>query len=415
MCLLVMPFMAHVWISKIHCNTHIPRALIRAMIVIYIILTKMEILYITIMAFVRTLAVWSSTKRQVKMFTAVALTVGIAIYSTAMTTLLLGSLLGGMMDNRLGTVLVNVYNYVHFLAPVVLTIACYFSMMFVVRRNKRRLTSTLRNASRGQVMDQATRAMLPVFISNLFFVLPHSTYHVLPLDFDTLTYIIVTSVNEVGEQFRHSRVPPSIPPPSVSSSGTQARAPPSIPPSAVPALKGASLHPSSLRQQFRHSRAPPSIPPPSVSSSGTQARVPPSIPPSAVPALKGASLHLSSLRQQFRHSRAPPSIPPPSVSSSGTQSRAPPSIPPSAVPALKGGLPPSLLPPSAVPALKGASLHPSSLLSSSGAQARAPPSIPPSAVPALKGASLLPPSAVPALKGVSLHPSSLRQQFRHSS
>ncbi|KAG0715196.1 hypothetical protein GWK47_012495 [Chionoecetes opilio] len=198
MCLLVMPFMAHVGISKIHCNTHIPRALISAMILIYIILMKMEILYITIMAFVRnyhvTLAVWSSTKRQVKMFTAVALTVGIAIYSTAMATLLLGSVWWGMIDNRLGIVLVNVYNYIHFLAPVVLTIACYFSMMFVIKRNKRRLTSTLPNASRGQFMDQATRAMLAVFISNLVFVLPHSIYHVLPLDSDTFTYIIVHTV-----------------------------------------------------------------------------------------------------------------------------------------------------------------------------------------------------------------------------
>ncbi|KAG0713595.1 hypothetical protein GWK47_015872 [Chionoecetes opilio] len=153
MCLLVMPFMAHVGISKIHCNTHIPRALIWAMIAIYIILTKMEILYIAILAFVRnyhvTLAVWSYTRRQVKMFTAVALTVGIAIYSTAMTT---------------------------------------------IRRNKRRLTSTLPNASRGQVMDQATRAMLAVFISNLVFVLPHSIYHVLPLDFDTFTYLIVHTI-----------------------------------------------------------------------------------------------------------------------------------------------------------------------------------------------------------------------------
>ena len=53
MCLLVMPFMAHAGVSKVRCDGQIHKIAIRVVITLYIILTEIELLYITLMALLR--------------------------------------------------------------------------------------------------------------------------------------------------------------------------------------------------------------------------------------------------------------------------------------------------------------------------------------------------------------------------
>lgn len=63
-----------------------------------------------------------------------------------------------------------------------------------VWRNKRRLAASQHvatDAGQQVVMDQATRAMLAVFVSNLLFCLPHSIYHTLSQNFGVVSYVIV--------------------------------------------------------------------------------------------------------------------------------------------------------------------------------------------------------------------------------
>lgn len=122
------------------------------------------------------------------------------------------------MSGYTGFVLSQIYNSIHFLAPVVFTMACYLSMILAVRvwlscshdalnlhqflfskdvtkssqvrRNQHRLAATPDTAATVQVMDQATRAILAVFISNMLLGLPHSIYHLLPRnDNSALSYI----------------------------------------------------------------------------------------------------------------------------------------------------------------------------------------------------------------------------------
>lgn len=51
--------------------------------------------------------------------------------------------------------------------------------MSQLQRNKRRLAASQCQAREVTVMDQATRAMLAVFISNLIFGIPHSVHHLM--------------------------------------------------------------------------------------------------------------------------------------------------------------------------------------------------------------------------------------------
>lgn len=93
------------------------------------------------------------------------------------------------------------YNIILFLSESrVFTIANVqtpFIYIFQVWRNKRRMAASQHVATvvgQQKVMDQATRAMLAVFVSNLLFCLPHSVYHILPQDFRIFSYVIVHCV-----------------------------------------------------------------------------------------------------------------------------------------------------------------------------------------------------------------------------
>ena len=68
----------------------------------------------------------------------------------------------------------------------------YFHNLFQVRRNRQRLAVIPDSGAAGtHVMDQATRAMLAVFLSNLALSLPHSIYHILPNDYHVFNYVIM--------------------------------------------------------------------------------------------------------------------------------------------------------------------------------------------------------------------------------
>ncbi|XP_045118285.1 G-protein coupled receptor 35-like [Portunus trituberculatus] len=186
MCVLVMPFMAYVGLSKVRCSVYLPTPLTEGMVLLYIVLTEMELLFIVVMAFLRTVAVWSPQRHQVKLRTSLALVAGVALYATVTTLVVFWR--GINIVTKLSA---RIYNCLNFLAPVVLTLACYLSMIVAVRYNKSRVASSNHAALTGKVMDQATRAMLAVFISNLLLGLPHSIYHILPVDFSIIPYVIV--------------------------------------------------------------------------------------------------------------------------------------------------------------------------------------------------------------------------------
>ncbi|XP_063840753.1 uncharacterized protein LOC135089242 isoform X2 [Scylla paramamosain] len=141
--------------------------------IIGVILTMMELLYIFVIAFLRTMAVWSTQRHQVKLRTSMALVVGVALYVIAIGGVAVAVSSFHVEDIFISEIVIRIILVLQIFLPVVLTLACYSSMIFVVIRNKRRLAATQDTAATGKVMDQATRALLSVFISNLLFIVPH--------------------------------------------------------------------------------------------------------------------------------------------------------------------------------------------------------------------------------------------------
>ncbi|XP_045118286.1 rhodopsin-like isoform X1 [Portunus trituberculatus] len=186
-----MPFMAHVAMSKLWCGLQVNMWLIQGFLFVYVILTEMELFFILVMAFLRTIAVWSPQRHQVKQRTSLALVMGVALYSIAITSALMVPYWVDIVDESTAIIIARVLSVTHYFLPVLLTLACYSSMIFVIRRNKCRLAATPDTAETGQVMDQATRAMLAVFISNLLFGLPHSIYHILSYPGHVVPYVSI--------------------------------------------------------------------------------------------------------------------------------------------------------------------------------------------------------------------------------
>ncbi|MPC62132.1 hypothetical protein E2C01_056215 [Portunus trituberculatus] len=138
-------------------------------------LTPMEFLYILVVAFLRTVAVWSPQRHQVKLRTSVTLVVNVPVWNTVCSMVIASS--GNILHIQSK---VKILHTLFLFLPVVLTLACYFSMIVVIRRNKRRVAATQDTAVTGKVMDQATRAMLALFITNLILILPFSIRFLLP-------------------------------------------------------------------------------------------------------------------------------------------------------------------------------------------------------------------------------------------
>ncbi|KAG0699538.1 hypothetical protein GWK47_025785 [Chionoecetes opilio] len=63
--------------------------------------------------------------------------------------------------------------------PVIITAVAYSVIIVIIQRNKRRLAGSQPQEQEATTMDQATRAMLALFISNLLFGLPHSIFRLL--------------------------------------------------------------------------------------------------------------------------------------------------------------------------------------------------------------------------------------------
>lgn len=61
-----------------------------------------------------------------------------------------------------------------------------------MRYNNRNL-ATVHHTTTTKVLDNATRAMLAVFISYLLLVLPHSIYHTLPFEYKVIAFVIMHS------------------------------------------------------------------------------------------------------------------------------------------------------------------------------------------------------------------------------
>ncbi|MPC08071.1 hypothetical protein E2C01_000644 [Portunus trituberculatus] len=196
MCVVVMPFMAHLSLAKLWCDREVPRTLLHIVILSYIVLTMMELFYIFVMALLRTLAVWSPMRGQIEVRAAVAVTLGIAFYNISITLLVAAHFWKTIIPRPTRYIILKVYNALHFVLPVLLTLACYLSTIFAVRRNTRRLAAftTRATVTSGKMMDQATRAMMAVFISNLVLGLPHSIYHIVPYDHRVFSYVIMHSI-----------------------------------------------------------------------------------------------------------------------------------------------------------------------------------------------------------------------------
>ncbi|XP_050700685.1 uncharacterized protein LOC126987607 [Eriocheir sinensis] len=182
-CLVELPFMAHVFLADLRCDEEVPKTVEDGVIITCVIINNMELFYISIMALLRARAVWAPGRGPVKLRTAVALVVGVGLYSLFMLMVIHVTIWTQDLHIRSDNVLEIAYCVVHYFLPVLLTLVCYLSTIVAVRRNQRNLPSGQPTAA----VDEVTRAMLAVFLSNLVSVLPFSIYAILPLDTDILT------------------------------------------------------------------------------------------------------------------------------------------------------------------------------------------------------------------------------------
>ncbi|XP_050700393.1 uncharacterized protein LOC126987464 [Eriocheir sinensis] len=142
----------------------------------------------------RARAVWAPLGGPVRLRTAVAVVVGVGLYNLSMTMVEAAVFLTQVIPSRAKYALLTAYNVVHYFLPVLLTLACYLSSIVAVRRNMRNrlvLTGGQDKAVGTKLMDEATRALLAVFLSNLVFVLPISICNILSLDSHFTTIIIM--------------------------------------------------------------------------------------------------------------------------------------------------------------------------------------------------------------------------------
>ncbi|XP_050731456.1 uncharacterized protein LOC127006019 [Eriocheir sinensis] len=227
MCLLMMPFMAHLSLHKLWCDREISTSVLIVFIPGYVALNVMELFYIFVMALLRALAVWAPQRGGLSLRTAVVVVVGIGLYNLSIN--MVGAAFWKQISSEYtGKVMLMVSNVLHYFLPMLLTLACYLSIIVTVKRNKRKLaanqhaaevTSLRRNKCNNDAsehttamtplrhsrcnpaakhhaataMDEATRAMLAVFLSNFFFSLPNSIYNIWYFNHKFFSYVIMTS------------------------------------------------------------------------------------------------------------------------------------------------------------------------------------------------------------------------------
>lgn len=142
---------------------------------VIVIMVQIEVISIAAIAVIRGAAIWAPQNPTLGVGGAVVLvwvTCTYAILSTVVTAALVGlEQVSYGNNNTTATVL----NFVNVALPSLITAAAYILMILVIQGNKRHLVASQQEKA-TTTMDQVTRAMLAVFISNLVFILPHSIY-----------------------------------------------------------------------------------------------------------------------------------------------------------------------------------------------------------------------------------------------
>ncbi|XP_050693415.1 uncharacterized protein LOC126984064 isoform X2 [Eriocheir sinensis] len=174
------PLVVEIALGLINCDAHrISLTATIAHLFAYSIMAQSELAFIAVIAVVRVAAVWTTGKSDLKMRVAVTLVLSVIAYSLITGIVIFGAVVTKRVEGKTRDALSFLYFFLATLLPVLVTFASYALMIIAVQRNKRRLAATLQQPRAGAVMDQATRAMLAVFISNLVFSLPHSIYHLM--------------------------------------------------------------------------------------------------------------------------------------------------------------------------------------------------------------------------------------------
>ncbi|XP_050700397.1 uncharacterized protein LOC126987469 [Eriocheir sinensis] len=183
LCLVGPPSTANLALSKLRCDGEVPKTVQMFATISVCIFTKMESIYVFVMALLRARGVWAPRRGPVRMRTAVAAVVGVGLYILLETAVMVALKWMPNIHSHSRNIRLVASKIVHYLLPVLLTLACYLSTIVAVRRNKRNLAGSQPTAAVTMVMDEATRAMLAVFISNLVFVLPCAIKFIMTTEF----------------------------------------------------------------------------------------------------------------------------------------------------------------------------------------------------------------------------------------
>lgn len=173
-CLVTRPGVAETQIALLTLNPHrISDTVIIINTAVYSSLASAELFSIAAVAVVRAVSVLSPHVRTLEMRGASLLVTATCLYSGVSgvgLTVLMG------MSYML---LVIILFFINTTLPAVITAIAYILMIVAIQRNKRRLAASQQQAKSVSSMDQATRAMLAVFLSNLVFGVPHTIYHLM--------------------------------------------------------------------------------------------------------------------------------------------------------------------------------------------------------------------------------------------
>ncbi|KAK8403657.1 hypothetical protein O3P69_000034 [Scylla paramamosain] len=179
-CLVTRTMRSEVILALLYCDAERTTSIYRVVTaLLYSFLAQMELACIAALAITRTVAVWSTKRHAIKLRVAVTVVISILIYSFFTGVGILGLVfLDYVRSEPLKNFLIIVYFFINVMLPFFVTSIAYALMLFTMRRNKQRLATLESRSSTSGTLDQATRAMIAVFISNLVFGLPHAVYHI---------------------------------------------------------------------------------------------------------------------------------------------------------------------------------------------------------------------------------------------
>lgn len=158
------PMEAELLLGLLKCDFgRLPDRAKTAYFFVYVFLTYLELMVIAAVSVFRAAAVWASNAYDLSKGLAATVVVGICIYTFLIPT----TALFVTSERRIQAVIL-ILNCV---IPILTTMACYLVMIMAVRRNRQRLNE-VQSRSSLKIIDNATRAMIAVFVSNLVFGLP---------------------------------------------------------------------------------------------------------------------------------------------------------------------------------------------------------------------------------------------------